>query len=96
MGEIISKGELSDVIAITTGYGLSVALKKDGTVGVLGGNHYNLAEYAIQLEDITSIAAGYFIAGAVKKDGTLIIWGKDVDRFSNPEIEKLILDEGSE
>ena len=34
--------------------------------------------------------------GAVKKDGTLIIWGRDVDRFYNPDIEKLILYEGSE
>lgn len=27
---------------------------------------------------------------------TLIIWGRDVDRFYNPDIEKLILYEGSE
>jgi hypothetical protein len=84
------------VISIATGYGLSIAMEEDGRLGILGGKHFKLAEYARQLEDITYVAAGFFVAGAVKNDGTLIIWGKDVDRFSNPVIDKLVLFEGSE
>ena len=35
-------------------------------------------------------------SGAVKKELTLMTAGREVDRFYNPDIEKLILYEGSE
>ncbi len=87
---------MEDVVSIATGQGLSIALKSDGTVSVLGGKHFKLAEYARQLKDFKSVAAGFFVGGAVKKDGTLMIWGREVDRFSNPDMEQLVLFEGSE
>ena len=65
--EDIQNEELTNVVSISTGIGLSLALKEDGTVGVLGGNHNELKEYARQLEDIKYVAAGFFVGGAVKK-----------------------------
>jgi alpha-tubulin suppressor-like RCC1 family protein len=80
------------VVSISTGRGLSLALKEDGTVGVLGGNHYEAAEYAKQLKDIKSVAAGFFVGGAVKEDGTLIIWGREAEElYKNDDLEKLVL-----
>jgi hypothetical protein len=43
---------LEDVVSIATGQGLSIALKSDGTVSVLGGKYFKLAEYARKLKDI--------------------------------------------
>jgi hypothetical protein len=67
----------------------------DTTVSVLGGNHYENATYAKQLSDVSYVAAGFFVGGAVTKDGTLIIWGRNVEDFTNDKIEKLILYKGS-
>ncbi len=47
---------------------MSLALKEDGTVGVLGGNSCQLKEYARQLKDIKSVAAGRFIILGRKQD----------------------------
>ena len=88
---------MTNVVSISTGIGLSLALKEDGTVGVLGGNHNELKEYARQLEDIKYVAAGFFVGGAVKEDGTLIIWGDGVEeRYKNVDLENLILYEGAD
>lgn len=90
-------GELTNVVSVSTGRGLSLALKNDGTVGVLGGYSYWLAEYAMQLKDIKCVAAGFFAGGAVKEDGTLYIWGKDVGEiYKNDKLDKLILYESKD
>jgi hypothetical protein len=93
--ENVQNEKLTNVVSISTGRGLSLALKEDGTVGVLGGNHNEIKEYARQLKDIKSVAADFFVGGAVKEDGTIIIWGDRVEeRYKNDDIEKLVLYEG--
>ena len=82
---------LTDVIAITSGFGNSVALKSDGTVwawgnndlGQIGNNTIVTELYAVQvksdassgLTDVIAVATGGTHMIAVKNNGTVWAWG---------------------
>jgi alpha-tubulin suppressor-like RCC1 family protein len=77
---------LTDVIAVSTGYLHSLAVKSDGTVwawgdneaGQLGDGTRNPHSTPVQvsgLTDVIAVAAGYMHSLAVKSDGTVWAWG---------------------
>ena len=82
----VQVGILTDWLKIATGYVLSLAIKKDGTLwswggdwaGALGLNTYQNRSSPVQVGSGTtwsSIAAGYHYSLATKTDGTLWSWG---------------------
>lgn len=82
------KGKLENVVAIATGDGFSMALKKDGTVWTWGNNKFGqlgigsdaprLVPVQVEsLTNITAIAAGAVHALALHKDGTVWAWGNN-------------------
>ena len=78
----------TDIVKISAGNGLTVGLKKDGTVVVAGNNNYN--DYCSKnWQDIIEISASGHILG-VQKDGTVVAVGSNWDgkcnvgRWKNP------------
>jgi len=70
---------LSNIVAVTEGYGHSLALTAAGTVIGWGNNNYGQATPPAGLSNITAIAAGYYHSLALKKDGTVVGWGLNSD-----------------
>jgi alpha-tubulin suppressor-like RCC1 family protein len=79
------------VKSISTERCLSIVLKNDGTVVTLCSDYYDISEYAKQLKQITYVAAGLYVAAAINENGDLIIWGDNVERFYNKDLDNLIL-----
>lgn len=86
--EVVRVGNLTDVTQIAQGENFSVALKKDGTVWVWGGNQsgqfgngtfdddfHNTPALVPGLTEIVSISAGGGHTLALKHDGTVWAWG---------------------
>ena len=66
---------LSNVVAISAGYGHNLAAKADGTV-VAWGNHNNgQCNVPAGLSNVVDVAAGLFHSLALKQDGTVVAWG---------------------
>lgn len=79
-GQLFSVENLSNVVAIAVGPGgyntRGVALKKDSTVGIWGGESTDKeATPPTGLSNVIAIAAGSSHSLAVKNDGTVIGWG---------------------
>lgn len=80
---------LDDIIAVSAGFGLSLALNEDGEVwtwGSQGKANGELQQVMIQkgeklvpLEDIVAISSGYDHALALDKSGNLYGWGSNRD-----------------
>ena len=68
---------LSDVKAISGGYGHSLALKNDGTVVAWGNNQYGQSSVPAGLSGVTAISAGSDHSLALKNDGTVVAWGRN-------------------
>ena len=66
---------LSDAIAISAGYGFSLALKSDGTVLAWGDNWGGQTDVPAGLSEVIAIDAGSGHSLALKSDGTLVAWG---------------------
>lgn len=82
----VKVNNLTDVIAVSAGYGFSVALKNDGTVwtwgggssGRLGNGNENDQPVPTQIDgidNIVAISAGRNFTLALRKDGTIWAWG---------------------
>jgi alpha-tubulin suppressor-like RCC1 family protein len=67
-------GNLSGVVAVSTGLHHDLALKNDGTVVGWGEQTH----FPKGLSDVTAIAAGTSQSLALKKDGTVVAWGQTV------------------
>jgi alpha-tubulin suppressor-like RCC1 family protein len=71
--------DLTNAIAIATGYSHCLALKPDGTVKVWGsyfdGSNYYPAAAPSDLSNAVAIAAGNYHALALRNDGTVCAWG---------------------
>ncbi|GEM_PF-644593 len=65
---------LSNAVAISAGYGYSLALKADGTVIGWGNQPAAIPD---GLSNITAIASGVIFSLALKSDGTVVAWGDD-------------------
>lgn len=68
--------ELSDVVAISAGWGHSLALKNDGTVVAWGDNTFGQATVPSGLSNVVAVAAGGRHSLALQKDGNLVEWGQ--------------------
>ena len=68
---------LTNIVAISAGYGYGLALKADGTV-VGWGNQP--APIPGGLSNGTALASGVIFSLALKSDGTMIAWGDDTYR----------------
>jgi len=77
---------LSDVIAISSGYTHTLALRRNGTVFGFGSESYNMIGTPIGsnavrqiggLEGIIAVAAGEQHSLALKSDGTVLAWGNN-------------------
>lgn len=77
-GETNVPAGLSDVIAISAGNTLGLALKNDGTVVAWGcspcGGQLNIP---VGLSGVTAVSAGAGYALALKNDGTVVGWGEN-------------------
>ncbi|SDF55600.1 Alpha-tubulin suppressor, partial [Paenibacillus sp. cl6col] len=78
--------DIDEVVAISQGYGFSLALRKDGTVWSWGGNYSGqLGDGTTtnrvqpgqvkELSEVIAIKAGESHAIAIKKDGSVWVWG---------------------
>ena len=83
-----SVGFIDSIVAISSGYYHSMALKKDGTVwawgsntlGQLGDGTYIKRYYPVQVKGITkviAISAGAVTSLALRNDGTVWAWGSN-------------------
>lgn len=75
---LVAIKELSDIIAIDTDGGNSIALKRDGTVydwGLYSHDASSEPEKVRELKDIVSVAAGLGYYLAVDKNGDVWTWG---------------------
>jgi len=66
----------SDFVAISAGYGHSLALKLDGSLVGWGDNSFGQATAPVG-NDFVAIAAGYWHSLALKSDGSIVGWGWD-------------------
>ncbi len=87
-GNVVTWGDLADgrndvplgatnIIAIATGDGHSLALRDDGNVFAWGRNAYGQAAVPLSATNIVGIAAGTFHSIAARADGTVMGWGAD-------------------
>jgi hypothetical protein len=74
-GQTTIPSGLSGVVAISAGYGHSVALKGDGTVVAWGNNDSGQTTVPAGLSGVVSISAGVYYTVALKGDGTVVAWG---------------------
>ena len=64
-----------DIVAVSSGWNHSVALKSDGTVVSFGDNSFGQCDVG-NWTDIVYVSAGYYHTVGVKSDGTIISTGK--------------------
>lgn len=76
-GQTDVPGELDNVIAVSAGIGLSLALKSDGSVVEWGNSGTGLLGVPAEATNVMAIAAGYEFNMALKKDGTVLAWGNN-------------------
>ena len=68
--------DLTDVIAVESGYSSSIALKSDGTVVCWGNNDNGQCNGASSISDLIEIKAGsWYHTLGLKSDGTVVTWG---------------------
>lgn len=67
---------LKDIVKISARWGISYALKKDGTVWVWGGNQ-NIPVMVSNLTDVVEISCGDAHCLALTRDGTVWAWGNN-------------------
>lgn len=67
---------LSNVVAMASGWGHSLALKSDGTVVAWGYNNFGQSSVPAGLSDVVAIEAGELFSMALKADGTVVTWGE--------------------
>src|SRR5262249_46211603 len=65
----------TNVIAVTSGYNHSLALRADGTVVAWGWNEYDQCDVPAGLTNVIAIAAGNKHSVALRADGTVVGWG---------------------
>jgi trimeric autotransporter adhesin len=76
-GTVMIAGQvLSNAVAVSAGFGLSLALRSDGTVVEWGGRTNIVVRINGQvLSNVVSVVAARNHSLALKKDGTLVTWG---------------------
>jgi hypothetical protein len=67
--------DLTNVIAIATGFTHSLSLKSNGTVVAWGANNYFQSNVPSNLKNIASITGGVGHSLALKSNGTVTVWG---------------------
>lgn len=67
---------LTDLKAISPGFGHNLALKSDGTVVGWGENSSGQSTPPAGLTDVVAVAAGSGHSLALKSDGTVVAWGQ--------------------
>ena len=67
----------SGVTAVAAGYGLSLALKTNGTVVAWGNNTANQTGFAGTLTGVVAIAAQNTHVVALRENGTVVAWGNN-------------------
>ena len=83
---------LKDVSSISTGFGVSIALKNDGKFTVIDPTRRkNYYYYEDIFENATYVAAGWYVVGIILENGQLVILGEDVCRFYNKELDNVTL-----
>jgi alpha-tubulin suppressor-like RCC1 family protein len=76
---IFPRDLITDAIAAAAGGRMTVVLRSNGTVTVLGNSSYtSTLNIPDGLTDVTAVAAGEYHAVALKSDGTVVAWGESV------------------
>ena len=68
---------LSNVVAVSAGYGFTAALKADGTVVAWGLQDGKACEVPADLSDVVALSAGEYHTLALRADGTVVAWGNN-------------------
>ena len=69
--------ELSDPVAIASGFNHCLAARENGTVIAWGSNDWGAVDVPSGLSNVVSVAAGNDHSLALKADGTIVAWGKN-------------------
>ena len=81
----VTQGDsITNATAVAAGGALTVVLRADGTVTVLGSSTYTSAvDVPVGLSGVTAVAAGDGHAVALKSDGTVVAWGNNSSGQTN-------------
>jgi alpha-tubulin suppressor-like RCC1 family protein len=68
---------MTDAVAISAGYSISLVLTADGSLGCSGGGTvWGACEIPPDIVDVVAISMGFGFGLAVRSDGTIACWGK--------------------
>ena len=74
-GRATAPADLTDAMAISSGFYQSLILRSNGTVVTLG---FTYAPTPGDLSDVKAVAAGTYVNVALKGDGTVVVWGDNI------------------
>jgi len=67
---------LSDVIALSCGFAVNLALRSDGTALAWGNNEFGQNDMPDALSNVVAITPGWWHALALLRNGTVVSWGE--------------------
>jgi alpha-tubulin suppressor-like RCC1 family protein len=75
--------DLTNAVAISAGWGHSLALKTDGKVTAWGYNGNGQTNVPPDLSGVVAISAGYVMSAALKSNGEVVAWGSSSQGLTN-------------
>jgi alpha-tubulin suppressor-like RCC1 family protein len=76
-GTTTPPADLTNIVAVATGYDHALALRSDGTVVAWGSDFLGQTDIPPDLTNVVAIAAGNFHSLALRANGTVAAWGDD-------------------
>ena len=67
----------TNIVAISAGWGHSLAVREDGTVLAWGDNSYGQLAVPPSATNVVAVSAGFYHSVALRADGTTVAWGRD-------------------
>jgi alpha-tubulin suppressor-like RCC1 family protein len=83
-GQLDAPAELTNAVAVASGFRHSLALTRAGTIVPWGDNYFGQTNVPAGLSNVVAVAAGSLNSVALRADGSLIAWGNNHFNLTNP------------
>lgn len=67
----------TNIVAVSAGWGHSLAVREDGTVLAWGDDSYRQLAVPPNATNVVAVSAGFYHSVALRADGTIVAWGRD-------------------
>jgi hypothetical protein len=82
-GQLNVPPDLTNAVAIASGFAHNLALRSDGTVSAWGYNAFGQTNVPAGLTTVSAVTAGRYHSLALKQNGTLVPWGSSASGLLN-------------